>query len=72
MKLAIKANAFRQQAESYLSAVLVQLGELEGEDAVMSVCKQFDLPAYKARRQARTAKGLRALPDVMRAAKDGW
>ncbi len=72
VKLAIKANAFRQQAESYLSAVLVQLGELEGEDAVMSVCKQFDLPAYKARRQARTAKGLRALPDVMRAAKDGW
>ncbi len=70
--LAVRANAFRQQVESYLSAVLVRLGELEGEDAVMSVCKQFDLPAYKARRQARTAKGLRALPDVMRAAKDGW
>ncbi len=70
--LAVRANAFRQQVESYLSAVLVQLGELEGEDAVLSVCKQFDLPAYKARRQARTAKGLRALPDVMRAAKDGW
>ena len=30
------------------------------------------MPAYKARRQARTAKGLRAMPDVMRAAKDGW
>ena len=72
IKLAVKANAFRQQVESYLSAVLVQLSELEGEDAVVSVCKQFDLPAYKARRQARTAKGLRALPDVMRAAKDGW
>ncbi|MCY4258420.1 MAG: DUF222 domain-containing protein, partial [bacterium] len=70
--LAVRANAFRQQVESYLSAVLVRLGELEGEDAVMSVCKQFDLPAYKARRQARTAKGLRAMPDVMRAAKDGW
>ncbi len=70
--LAVRANAFRQQVESYLSAVLVRLGELEGEDAVISVCKQFDLPAYKARRQARTAKGLRALPDVMRAAKDGW
>ena len=70
--LAVRANAFRQQVESYLSAVLVQLGELEGEDAVVSVCKQFNLPAYKARRQARTAKGLRALPDVMRAAKDGW
>ncbi|MCY4162695.1 MAG: DUF222 domain-containing protein [bacterium] len=70
--LAVRANAFRQQVESYLSAVLVRLGELEGEEAVMSVCKQFDLPAYKARRQARTAKGLRALPDVMRAAKDGW
>ena len=72
IKLAVKANAFRQQVESYLSAVLVQLSELEGEDAVVSVCKQFDLPAYKARRQARTAKGLRAMPDVMRAAKDGW
>ena len=70
--LAMRANAFRQQVESYLSAVLVRLGELEGEDAVLSVCKQFDLPAYKARRQARTAKGLRAMPDVMRAAKDGW
>ncbi|MCY4163922.1 MAG: DUF222 domain-containing protein [bacterium] len=70
--LAVRANAFRQQVESYLSAVLVRLGELEGEDAVISVCKQFDLPAYKARRQARTAKGLRVLPDVMRAAKDGW
>ncbi len=70
--LAVRANAFRQQVESYLSAVLVRLGELEGEDAVLSVCQQFDLPAYKARRQARTAKGLRALPDVMRAAKDGW
>ena len=72
VRLAVRANAFRQQVESYLNAVLVRLGNLEGEDAVMSVCKQFDLPAYKARRQARTAKGLRALPDVMRAAKDGW
>ena len=70
--LTVRANAFRQQVESYLSTVLVRLGTLEGEDAVMSVCKQFDLPTYKARRQARTAKGLRALPDVMRAAKDGW
>ena len=34
------------------TAQLVRLGDLEGEDAVMSVCKQFDLPAYKARRQA--------------------
>ncbi|MCY4163866.1 MAG: DUF222 domain-containing protein [bacterium] len=72
VRLAVRANAFRQQVESYLSAVLVRLGNLEGEEAVMSVCKQFDLPAYKARRQARTAKGLRAMPDVMRAAKDGW
>ena len=39
VKLAVRANAFRQTVESYLSAVLVQLGELEGEDAVLSVCK---------------------------------
>ena len=72
IKLALQANDVRQRAESYLSAVLVRLGELEGDDAVMSVCKQFDLPAHKTRRHVRTTKGLSALPDVVRAAKDGW
>ncbi len=72
VKLALRASAVRQRAESYLSAVLVRLGELESDDAVRSVCEQFDLPAYKTRRQARTAKGLSLLGDVVRAAKDGW
>ncbi len=72
VKLALQANDVRQRAESYLSAVLVRLGELEGDDAVMSVCKQFDLPSYKTRRHVRTVKGLSSLPDVMRATKDGW
>ncbi len=72
VKLALQANDVRQRAESYLSAVLVRLGDLEGDDAVMSVCKQFDLLAYKTRRQARTVKGLASMADVVRAAKDGW
>ena len=72
VKLALQVNALRQRAESYLSAVLVRLGDLEGDDAVMSVCKQFGLPAYKTRRRVRTVKGLASMPDVVRAAKDGW
>ncbi len=72
VKLALQVNDVRQRAESYLSAVLVRLGDLEGDDAVMSVCKQFGLPAYKTRRRVRTVKGLSSMPDVVRAAKDGW
>ncbi len=72
VKLALRVNDVRQRAESYLNAVLVRLADLEGDDAVMSVCEQFGLPAYKTRRQARTVKGLSLLPDVVRAAKDGW
>ncbi len=72
VKLALQVNDVRQHAESYLNAVLVRLGELEGDEAVMSVCKQFGLPAYKTRRQARTVKGLASMGDVVRAAKDGW
>ncbi len=72
VQLALQANDMRQRAESFLSAVLVRLGELEGDDAVRSVCEQFALPAYKTRRCVHTVKGLSALPDVVRAAKDGW
>ena len=72
VKLALQANDVRQQAESYLNAVLVRLGDLEGDEAVAHVCKQFGLPAYKTRRHVRTVKGLAAMPDVVRAAKDGW
>ncbi len=72
IKLALQVNDVRQRAESYLNAVLVRLGDLEGDEAVAHVCKQFGLPAYKTRRQARTVKGLSLLPDVVRAAKDGW
>ncbi len=72
IKLALQANDVRQRAESYLNAVLVRLDDLEGDDAVRSVCEQFGLPAYRARRHVRTVKGLSALPDVVRAAKDGW
>ena len=72
VKLALRVNDVRQRAESYLNAVLVRLGDLEGDEAVMSVCKQFGLPAYKTRRHVRTVKGLASMPDVVRAAKDGW
>ncbi len=72
IKLALQVNGVRQRAESYLSAVLVRLGDLEGDEAVAHVCKQFGLPAYKTRRRVRTVKGLASMPDVVRAAKDGW
>ncbi len=72
VKLALQVNDLREQAESYLNAVLVRLGELEGDDAVVLVCKQFGLPAYRTRRQVCTTKGLSTMPDVVRAARDGW
>ena len=72
VKLALQVNDVRQRAESYLNAVLVRLGDLEGDEAVAHVCKQFGLPAYKTRRHVRTVKGLASMPDVVRAAKDGW
>ncbi len=72
IKLALQVNDVRQRAESYLSAVLVRLGDLEGDEAVAHVCKQFGLPAYKTRRRVRTVKGLASMPDVVRAAKHGW
>ncbi len=72
VKLALQVNDVRQRAESYLNAVLVRLGDLEGDEAVAHVCKQFGLPAYKTRRHVRTVKGLASMPDVVRAVKDGW
>ena len=72
VKLALRVNDVRQRAESYLNAVLVRLGDLEGDEAVAHVCEQFGLPAYKTRSQARIVKGLSSMGDVVRAAKDGW
>ncbi|WP_420638415.1 DUF222 domain-containing protein [Candidatus Poriferisocius sp.] len=72
IKRVLEADMVRRQIEAHLAGLLVRLGELAGDDTVEAVCQQFGLASRKARRQAKTAKGLRALPDVLDAAKDGF
>ena len=72
IKLILQTDSVRRKAEGQLAALLVRLAELEGDEAVDAVCSQFGVRGYKSRRQAKVAKGLRALPDVLLAAKDGW
>ncbi len=72
IKLALQADTVRRKVEGYLAGLLGRLGELEGEDAMVAVCQQFGLKARKARRQAKVASGLRALPDVLGAVEGGY
>ena len=72
IKLALQADTVRRRVEGYLTGLLGRLGELEGEDAMVAVCQQFGLKARKARRQAKVASGLRALPDVLGAVENGY
>ncbi|WP_420640095.1 DUF222 domain-containing protein [Candidatus Poriferisocius sp.] len=72
IKRVLEADMVRRQVEAHLAGLLVRLGELAGDDTVEAVCQQFGLPSRKAKRQAKTAKGLRALPDVLDAARDGF
>ena len=69
IKQILQADTARQELEGYLTALLGRLGGLEGDDAV---CSQFGVRGYKSRREAKVAKRLRALPDVLQATKDGW
>ena len=72
VKLALQANCARREIESYLTALLARLGELMGDDAVDTMCEQFDLPRHKRSRQARTAKRLADVPAVLEAVQNGY
>ncbi len=72
IKRVLQTDTVRRQIEAHLAGLLVRLGELAGDETVEAVCQQFGLASRKAKRQAKTAKGLRALPDVLDAARDGF
>ena len=72
IKRVLETDTVRRQIEAHLAGLLVRLGELAGDETVEAVCQQFGLASRKAKRQAKTAKGLRSLPDVLDAAKDGF
>ncbi len=72
LKLIFQADAARRGLDGYLTALLGRLGDLEGDDAVADVCRQFGLGRYRARKQARTAEVLKALPTTLDAVQDGW
>ncbi|MCY4273358.1 MAG: DUF222 domain-containing protein, partial [bacterium] len=66
-----EADSVRRRAEGYLVGLIARYGELEGRSAAASVCHQFGISAHKARQLARTAEGLKALPDVLGAVQQG-
>jgi len=72
VKLILQADSARRQLDGYLTALLGRLGDLEGEDAVEELCRQFGLGRHKARQQAKAAGSLKALPTTLEAAKEGW
>ncbi|WP_419928635.1 hypothetical protein [Candidatus Poriferisocius sp.] len=72
VKLILQTDSARRQLDGYLTALLGRLGDLEGEDAVEELCRQFGLGRHRARQQAKAAGALKALPDTLEAAKQGW
>ena len=72
VKLILQADSARRQLDGYLTALLGRLGDLEGEDAVEELCRQFGLGRHRARQQAKAAGSLKALPSTLEAAKGGW
>ena len=66
-----EADSVRRRAEGYLVGLIARYGELEGRSAAASVCHQFGISAHKARHLARTAEGLKALPDFLAAVQHG-
>lgn len=72
VKLILQTNSARRQLDGYLTALLGRFGDLEGQDAVEELCRQFGLGRHRARQQAKTAGALKALPDTLEAAKQGW
>ena len=72
VKLILQADSARRQLDGYLTALLGRLGDLEGQDAVEELCRQFGLGRHRARQQAKAAGSLKALPTTLEAAKEGW
>lgn len=72
VKLILQADSARRQLDGYLTALLGRLGDLEGQDAVEELCRQFGLGRHKARQQAKAAGSLKALPTTLEAVKGGW
>lgn len=72
VKLILQADSARRQLDGYLTALLGRLGDLEGQDAVEELCRQFGLGRHRARQQAKAAGTLKALPTTLEAVKGGW
>lgn len=72
VKLILQSDSARRQLDGYLTSLLGRLGDLEGQDAVEELCRQFGLGRYRARQQAKTANALNALPTTLDVAKQGW
>ncbi len=72
VKLILQADSARRQLDGYLTALLGRFGDLEGQDAVEELCRQFGLGRHRARQQAKAAGALKALPTTLEAAKEGW
>ena len=66
-----QADSVRRRAEGYLVGLVVCYGELEGRSAAATVCHQFGISAYRARRLAKTAEQLAGMPDVLGAVQQG-
>ena len=66
-----EADLLRRRAEGYLVGLVARYGELEGPGAAATVCHQLGISAYRARRLAKTAEGLAALPEFLGAVQDG-
>ncbi|MYE74495.1 MAG: DUF222 domain-containing protein [Acidimicrobiia bacterium] len=66
-----EADLLRRRAEGYLVGLVVRYGELEGPGAAATVCHQFGISAYRARRLAKTAESLTAMPQILGAVQDG-
>ena len=72
VKLILQADSARRQLDGYLTALLGRLGDLEGQDAVEELCRQFGLGRHRARQQAKAAGSLKSLPATLEAVKGGW
>ncbi|MDE0579431.1 MAG: DUF222 domain-containing protein [bacterium] len=66
-----EADLLRRRAEGYLVGLVVRYGELEGPGAAATVCHQLGISAYRARRLAKTAQGVAAMPQILGAVQDG-
>lgn len=66
-----EADLLRRRAEGYLVGLVARYGELEGPGAAATVCHQFGISAYKARQLAKTAEGLKDMPDILGAVQQG-